>query len=69
MFDTDFEPKIEGENFSDEAMLKALKECPFFQLRQIAKRMLILMSPVRCRLVNSLEYRVRNIRWVLHSLS
>jgi hypothetical protein len=37
MFDTDFEPKIEEDNFIDEAILEALEEFPFSSLRQIAK--------------------------------
>jgi hypothetical protein len=69
MFDTDFEPKIEEENFIDEAILGALEECLFTSLRQIVKRVLILMSTVRYHLVNSLGYRIRNIRSVPHSLS
>jgi hypothetical protein len=52
---TDFEPKIE--------------ECLLSSLHQIAKRILIPMSTVRCHLVNSLGRRIRNIRWVPHSLS
>jgi hypothetical protein len=62
MLDTDFEPKIEDENFIDEAILGALEECLFSLLRQIAKRVLIPMSTVRYHLVNSLGYRIRNIR-------
>jgi hypothetical protein len=30
MLDTDCEPKIEEENFIDEAILGVLEECPFF---------------------------------------
>jgi hypothetical protein len=37
MLDTDFEPKLEEENFNGEAILGALDECPFFSLHQIAK--------------------------------
>jgi hypothetical protein len=69
MLDADFEPKIEDENFIDEAIIGALEECPFASLRQIAKRRLIPMSTVRYHLVNSLGYRIRNIRWVPQSLS
>jgi hypothetical protein len=58
----DFELKIEEENFIDEAILGALKECPFSSLHQIAKRILIPMSTVRHHLVNSLGYRIRKIR-------
>jgi hypothetical protein len=29
MLETDFEPKIEEENLIDEAILRALEECPF----------------------------------------
>jgi hypothetical protein len=65
----DFEPKIEEENFFGEAILGALEESPFSSLRQIAKRILIPMSTVQSHFVNSLGYRIRNIRWVLHSLS
>jgi hypothetical protein len=36
MLDTDVEPKIEEENFIDEAILGALEE--FSSLRQIAKK-------------------------------
>jgi hypothetical protein len=61
-------PKLKR-NFIDEAMFGVLKECPFSSLHQIAKRLLISMSPVRCHLVNSLGYRIRNIRWVLRSRS
>jgi hypothetical protein len=68
MLDTGFAPKIEEENFIDEAILGALEECPFSSLRQIAKRMLIRMSTVQYHLVNSLGYRIRNIRRILHSL-
>jgi hypothetical protein len=46
--------------------LGAFEECPFSSLRQIAKRILIPMSTVRYRLVNSLGYRIRTIRWVPH---
>jgi hypothetical protein len=67
--DTDFERKAEGENFSDEAILGAIGECPFSSLRQIAIRILISMRTVRYHLVNVLGYQIRNIRWVLHSLS
>jgi hypothetical protein len=69
ILDTDFEPKIEEENFTDEAILGALEKCPFSSLRQTAKRILILMSMVRYHLVNSLGHLFRNIRWVRHSLS
>jgi hypothetical protein len=61
MLDTDFEPKIEEENFIDESILGALKECPFSSLRQIAKRIPFSMSTVRYHLVNSLRYRIENI--------
>jgi hypothetical protein len=54
MLDTDFEPKIEKNNFIDETILRVLEECPFSSLRQIAKRILIPMSTVRHHLVNSL---------------
>jgi hypothetical protein len=37
MLDTDFEPKIEEENFIDEIILGALEECLFSSLHQIAK--------------------------------
>jgi hypothetical protein len=47
MRDTDFEPKIEEENFIDEVILGALEECPFSSLSQIAKRIFIPMSTVR----------------------
>jgi hypothetical protein len=69
MLDMDFEPKIEEENFIDEAILGALEGCPFGSLRQIAKRIFILISPVRYHLVSSLGYRIRTIRWVPHSFS
>jgi hypothetical protein len=69
MLDTDFEPKIEGENFFDGAILEALGECTFSSLRQTIKRRLIPMSTVQYHLVNCLEYRIRNIRWAPHSLS
>jgi hypothetical protein len=46
MLGIDFKPKIEEENFIDEAILGALGECPFSSLRQIAKRILIPMSTV-----------------------
>jgi hypothetical protein len=69
MLDTDFEPKIEEENFIDAPILEALEECSFSSLRQIAKRILIPMSTVRYHFVNSLGYQIRNIRWVPHSLS
>jgi hypothetical protein len=41
MLDTDFEPKIERENFIDEGILGALEEYPLSSLRQIAKRILV----------------------------
>jgi hypothetical protein len=69
MLDTDFEPKIEEEHLVDEAILGVLEECPFSSLRHIANRILIPMSTVRNYLVNSLGHRIRNIRWVPHSLS
>jgi hypothetical protein len=69
MLDMDFEPKIEGENFIDEAILGALEKCPFSSLRQIAKRIFIPMGTVRYHSVNSSGYRIRNILWVPHSLS
>jgi hypothetical protein len=62
MLDTDFEPRIEEENLIDEAILGVLEECPFSSLRQIEKRILIPMSTVRYYLLNSLGYRIRNIR-------
>jgi hypothetical protein len=62
MLDTDFELKIEEENFTDEAILGVLEKCSFSSLRQIAKRILIPMSTVQYHLVNSLQYRIRNIR-------
>jgi hypothetical protein len=65
MLDTDFQPKIEEENFIDEAILGALEECPFSSLYQISNRIFIPMSTVRHHLVSSLEYRFRNVRWVL----
>jgi hypothetical protein len=46
MLDTDFEPKIEEENFIDEAILRALQEYPFSSLRQIAEGILIPMNMV-----------------------
>jgi hypothetical protein len=46
MLHTDFEPKIEEEDFVDEEILGALEECPFCSLRQIAKRILIPMNTV-----------------------
>jgi hypothetical protein len=46
MLDTDFQPKIEEENFIDETMLGTLEQCPFFPLRQIAKRILIPIGTV-----------------------
>jgi hypothetical protein len=46
MLDTDFEPKIKKENFIDEAILGALEEFPLSSLRQIVKRILILMRMV-----------------------
>jgi hypothetical protein len=46
MLDTDFEPKIEEENFIVEAILGALEEFPFSSLHQIAKIILIPMSMV-----------------------
>jgi hypothetical protein len=54
MFDTDFEPKIEEENFTNEAILEALDEYPLSSLRQIAKRILIPMSAIGYHLVNFL---------------
>jgi hypothetical protein len=66
MLDTDFEPKIDEENFINETILGALEECPFSSLNQIVKRILIPMGTVRYHLVNSLTYQIRNIRWVLH---
>jgi hypothetical protein len=54
MLDTDFEPTIEEGDFIDEAILRALEECPFSSLRQITKRIFIPMSTVRYRLGNSL---------------
>jgi hypothetical protein len=68
MLDTDFEPKIEEEIFTDETILGILEECPFSSLRQIAKRILIPTSMVQHHLVNSFRHRIRNIRWVPHSL-
>jgi hypothetical protein len=69
MRDRDFDPKIKEEQFIDEAILGALDECLFSSLRQITKRILIQVSMVRYHLVSSLGYRIRNIRWVPHSLS
>jgi hypothetical protein len=69
MLDTDLELKIEDENFIDEAILGALEECPFSSLNQVAKIIVIPMSPVRYHLAPSLGYGIRNTRWVLHSLS
>jgi hypothetical protein len=37
MLDTDFEPKIKGENFIDEVIVRALEECLFSLLRQVVK--------------------------------
>jgi hypothetical protein len=62
IFNTDFEPKIEEENFIDRAILETLEECPFSSLRHIAKRILIPMSTVQYHLFNSLGHRIRNIR-------
>jgi hypothetical protein len=69
ILDTNFEPKIEEENFIDEAIIAALEECPLSSLRHIAKRILIPMRTVRYHFVNSLGYRIRNIRWIPHSFS
>jgi hypothetical protein len=69
MLDTDFQPKIEEENFIDEAIFGALEECPFSSLHHIAKEIFVPMDMVQSYLVNSLRCQVRNIRWVLHSLS
>jgi hypothetical protein len=69
MLDTAFKPKIKGEIFIDEVILGVVRECPFSSPRQIAKRILIPMSTVQYNLVNSLGHRIRNIRWVSHSLS
>jgi hypothetical protein len=46
MLDTDFEPKIEKENFIGEAIIGALEECPFSSLREIIKRIFIPVSTV-----------------------
>jgi hypothetical protein len=69
MLDTDFEPKIEEENLTDEAILGAFEEYHFSSLRPTAKRILTAISTVRYHLVNSLGGRIRNIQWVPHSLS
>jgi hypothetical protein len=69
MLDTDLEPKIQEENFIDEAILSALEKCPFSLLRQIGKRIFIPTSAARYHLVNSLGYRIGSIRRVLHSFS
>jgi hypothetical protein len=69
MLDLDFEPKIEKKIFIDEAILGAFEEWPSSSLRQIAKRIHILMSKVQYHLVSSLGHRIRNVRWVIHSLS
>jgi hypothetical protein len=69
MLATDFGPKIEEENFINEAILGAFEEFPFSSLCQIVKRIFIPMSMIRYHLVNSLGYRIRNIPWVLHSVS
>jgi hypothetical protein len=46
MLDTDFEPKIEEENFIDEAILGVFEECPFSSLHQTTKRIRIPMNTV-----------------------
>jgi hypothetical protein len=69
MLDTDFEPKIEEENFIDEVIHAVLEEWSFSSLRPIVKRMFIPMSTVGCHSVNSLGYRIQNARRILHSLS
>jgi hypothetical protein len=48
--------------------LGLLRNAPFCSLRQIGRRTLIPTRMVQYRLLASLEYRIRNIRWVLHSL-
>jgi hypothetical protein len=55
------EPKTEEENFIDEAIFGALEEWPFSSFHQIAKRILIPMSTVRCHSINSLGCPIRNI--------
>jgi hypothetical protein len=69
ILDTDFDPKIEEEDFIDEAILGVLEEYPLSPLRHIARRIFILISLVRYHLDNSLGYRIRNIGWVPHLLS
>jgi hypothetical protein len=54
ILDTDFEPKIEGENVIDEPIFGVLEEFPFSSFRQIAKRIFIPMTTVRYHSVNSL---------------
>jgi hypothetical protein len=53
MLDMVFEPKIEEENFIDEAVFGVFEDCSFSSFRQIAKRILIPMSTVRYHLVIS----------------
>jgi phage-related protein len=61
MLDMDFEPKIEEENFIDEAILETLEEYHFASLLHATKRIFIPMRSVRYHLVNSWGYRIRNI--------
>jgi hypothetical protein len=60
---------VQWQGFIADPVIAALEECPFSARRQIAKRTFIAMSMVQYHLVNSLGYRIRKIRWVLHSLS
>jgi hypothetical protein len=69
MLNTNIKRKIKKENFINKAIIGALEECSFSSLRQIPRRIFVLMSTVGYHLVNSLGYRIRNIRWVPHSLS
>jgi hypothetical protein len=63
------EPDLGATDPIDSVILQALDEQPFASLRQIAKRTLIPMSTVRCRLVNKMTYKLKYCKCVPHRLS
>jgi hypothetical protein len=62
-------PEIEDADSIDQAILQALDETPFASVRQLAKGILIPMTTICYHLVNRMGYKVKQCKWVPHSLS
>jgi hypothetical protein len=53
----------------DNTIIQALDQTPFVSVRELAKSMCISIAIVWRRLTRSLEFVVKHLHWVLHSLT